>query len=157
MLQTAALCKSSRFCYSSVANCLTLCLFPGTMDAFCGTWKIKSSANFDEYLQALNVGILTRKIAVKQNPSVHITKDGDKVTIKTCSTFKTSEITFKLGEEFDETTADDRKVKSLITIENGKLVHLQKWDGKETTLVREPEDDKFILVRLLSYNCVAKY
>uniref|UniRef100_UPI00358E9CBC fatty acid-binding protein, heart-like n=1 Tax=Myxine glutinosa TaxID=7769 RepID=UPI00358E9CBC len=115
------------------------------MDAFCGTWKIKSSDNFDAYLQALNVGLVTRKIAGKQSPTVKITKDGDTVTIKTSSIFKTSEITFKLGEEFDETTADDRKVKSLVTIENGKLVHLQKWDGKETTLVREPKDDKFIL------------
>ncbi|CDQ97689.1 unnamed protein product, partial [Oncorhynchus mykiss] len=26
---------------------------------------------------------------------------------------------------------------SLITIDGGKMVHVQKWDGKETTLVRE--------------------
>lgn len=44
-------------------------------------------------------------------PTTVISVDGDKVTLKTVSTFKTTELSFKLGEEFDETTADDRKVK----------------------------------------------
>lgn len=44
-------------------------------------------------------------------PTTIIEKNGDKITIKTQSTFKNTEISFKLGEEFDETTADDRKVK----------------------------------------------
>lgn len=44
-------------------------------------------------------------------PTSIISVEGDQVTLKTQSTFKNMEITFKLGEEFDETTADDRKVK----------------------------------------------
>lgn len=44
-------------------------------------------------------------------PTTIIEVDGDKVTVKTQSTFKNTEISFKLGEEFDETTADDRHVK----------------------------------------------
>lgn len=44
-------------------------------------------------------------------PTSIISVDGDQVTLKTQSTFKNTELTFKLGEEFDETTADDRKVK----------------------------------------------
>ncbi len=40
-----------------------------------------------------------------------ISKEGDKVVLKTQSTFKNTEISFTLGEEFDETTADDRHCK----------------------------------------------
>ncbi|OWK12641.1 FABP3 [Cervus elaphus hippelaphus] len=58
---------------------------------------------------------------------------------------KSLEISFKLGVEFDETTADDRKVKSIVTLDGGKLVHVQKWNGQETSLVREIVDGKLIL------------
>jgi len=44
-------------------------------------------------------------------PTTIISKEGDVFTLKTVSTFKSTEINFKLGEEFDETTADDRAVK----------------------------------------------
>jgi len=44
-------------------------------------------------------------------PNVTISINGDVITIKTESTFKNTEISFKLGEEFDEITADDRKTK----------------------------------------------
>ncbi|XP_029506119.1 fatty acid-binding protein, heart-like [Oncorhynchus nerka] len=106
-------------------------------EAFTGTWNLKESKNFDEYMKALGVGFATRQVGGMTKPTTVIEVAGDTVTLKTQSTFKNTEINFKLGEEFDETTADDRKVKSLITVEGGKMIHVQKWDGKETTLVRE--------------------
>ncbi|CAI5781437.1 acid-binding, heart [Podarcis lilfordi] len=78
-------------------------------------------------------------------PTTIIEVDGNKITLKTQSTFKSTEIKFTIGEEFDETTADDRHVKSLVTLDGGKLLHVQKWDGKETSLVRELKDGKLIL------------
>lgn len=36
---------------------------------------------------------------------------------------------------------------SIVTLDGGKLVHVQKWDGQETTLTRELCDGKLILVR----------
>lgn len=44
-------------------------------------------------------------------PTTVIEKNGETITIKTQSTFKNTEISFQLGIEFDEVTADDRKVK----------------------------------------------
>lgn len=45
-------------------------------------------------------------------PNLVISVDGDGViSMKSESTFKTTEIKFKLEEEFDETTADGRKTK----------------------------------------------
>lgn len=65
-------------------------------------------------------------------PTLIISKEGDKVVLKTQSTFKNTEISFKLGEEFDETTADDRhckvgleKKKCFITWFNGNYF---KWE-----------------------------
>ena len=54
---------------------------------------------------------MTRKMGNTIKPSQIITVDGDKWTIKTVSTFKSSEINFVLGEEFDENTIDGRKAK----------------------------------------------
>lgn len=57
------------------------------------------------------VGFATRQVANFTKPTTIIEVDGDKITLKTQSTFKNTEINFKVGEEFDETTADDRHVK----------------------------------------------
>ncbi|XP_060788905.1 fatty acid binding protein 7, brain, a [Neoarius graeffei] len=115
------------------------------VDAFCATWKLIDSQNFDDYMKALGVSFATRQVGNVTKPTVVITQEGDKVTIKTLSTFKNTEISFTLGEEFDETTADDRNVKSTVTLDGDKLVHVQKWDGKETMFVREIKDGKMIM------------
>ncbi|ELK02035.1 Fatty acid-binding protein, heart [Pteropus alecto] len=117
------------------------------VDAFAGTWKLVDSKNFDDYMKSVGVGFATRQVANMTKPTTIIEINGDTITIKTQSTFKNTEISFKLGVEFNETTADDRKVKSIVTLDGGKLVHLQKWDGQESTLVRELVDGKLILVR----------
>lgn len=82
-------------------------------------------------------------------PTVEITKDGDTYTMKTTTTFKTTEIKFKLGEEFEETTADGRVVKSTITLDGNKLVHKQVGDKekkeKDSELLREFTDDKMLM------------
>uniref|UniRef100_A0A3B5MRJ4 Cellular retinoic acid-binding protein 1 n=1 Tax=Xiphophorus couchianus TaxID=32473 RepID=A0A3B5MRJ4_9TELE len=111
------------------------------VDAFCATWKLVESENFDEYMKALGVGFATRQVGNVTKPTVIISQEGDKVMIRTQSTFKNTEISFTLGEEFDETTADDRNCKSTVTLDGDKLVHVQKWDGKETKFVREIKDE----------------
>ncbi|KFO28229.1 fatty acid-binding protein, adipocyte [Fukomys damarensis] len=114
-------------------------------EAFLGTWKLASSENFDDYMKEVGVGFATRKVAGMAKPYMIISIDGDMLTIRTESTFKNTEMSFKLGQEFDEVTADDRKVKSIITLEGGALVHVQKWDGKSSTITRRREGDKLVL------------
>ncbi|CAM2106793.1 unnamed protein product [Caretta caretta] len=92
-----------------------------------------------------SVGLATRKLGSLAKPTVTISTDGDVITIKTKSTFKNTEISFKLGEEFDETTADDRKTKSIVTLEEGSITQVQKWDDKETTIKRKLVDGKMIV------------
>jgi hypothetical protein len=50
-----------------------------------------------------------RQVGGRIKPTTIISVDGDTVKLETKSTFKNSEITFKIGEEFEENTADDRK------------------------------------------------
>ncbi|XP_064202925.1 fatty acid-binding protein, adipocyte-like [Anguilla rostrata] len=114
------------------------------VDLFAGTWKMISSENFDDYMKALGVGFATRQMGNMAKPSLIISVDQGMISMKSQSTFKTTEVKFKLNEEFDETTADDRKTKTVFTLENGKLVQKQNWDGKSTTIERSLEDGKLI-------------
>ncbi|XP_049631169.1 fatty acid-binding protein, heart [Suncus etruscus] len=115
------------------------------VEAFVGTWKLVDSKNFDDYMKELGVGFATRQVASMTKPTTIIEVNGEVIVIKTQSTFKSTEISFKMGEEFDETTADDRKVKTTVTLDGGKLIQVQKWDGKESKIVRELIDGKLIL------------
>ncbi|EGV92072.1 Myelin P2 protein [Cricetulus griseus] len=97
------------------------------------------------------VGLANRKLGNLAKPTVIISKKGKYMTIRTESAFKNTEISFKLGQEFDETTADNRKTKSIVTLERGSLRQVQKWDGKETTIKRKLLNGKMIVVYIRSF------
>uniref|UniRef100_A0A8C6FJB9 Fatty acid binding protein 9 n=2 Tax=Moschus TaxID=68410 RepID=A0A8C6FJB9_MOSMO len=120
------------------------------IEPFLGTWKLVSSENFDEYMKELGVSVAVQNLAGSAKPRIIISADGDKVSIKTESSFKNSEISFKLGEEFDETTIDNRKVKSIITLDGGAMIHVQKWLGKETTIKRKIVDGKMVVEYIMN-------
>uniref|UniRef100_A0A8C6HCB0 Cytosolic fatty-acid binding proteins domain-containing protein n=1 Tax=Mus spicilegus TaxID=10103 RepID=A0A8C6HCB0_MUSSI len=103
-------------------------------DAFVGTWKLVSSENFDDYMKEVGVGFATRKVAGMAKPNMIISVNGDLVTIRSESTFKNTEISFKLGVEFDEITADDRKVK----VRNKELV---QSEGGQASIQRPAGSD----------------
>ncbi|XP_055490196.1 fatty acid-binding protein, liver-like [Leucoraja erinacea] len=115
------------------------------VDVFIGKWELESSDKFDSYLAKLGVGLALRNFAKIASPTTTISKDGDTITLATDSTMKSTKIIFKLGEEFDETTADNRNTKTTVTMDKGKMVQTQRWEGKETTLDRELKDGKLIL------------
>ncbi|XP_036333706.1 probable fatty acid-binding protein [Rhagoletis pomonella] len=106
-------------------------------------YKLEKSENFDEYMKELGVGMVLRKMGNSVSPTVELKKDGDTYTFTTTSTFKTSSISFKLGEEFDEETLDGRKVKSVITLDGNKLLQEQKGD-KPSTIIREFTDSELV-------------
>lgn len=67
------------------------------------------------------VGFATRQMGNLTKPTTIISVEGDVVTVKTQSSLKNTELSFKLDEEFDETTADERKVKVR------RQEHLPSW------------------------------
>jgi len=114
------------------------------MSQFVGSWNLQSSENFDEYMKAVGVGAIMAKLGSTAKPTLTITIDGDNWVMKSETTFKTSKVEFQLGVEFDETTADDRKMKTTITLEGNKLIQDQKGDIP-SVITREVDGNKMLV------------
>ncbi|XP_076826948.1 cellular retinoic acid-binding protein 2a [Brachyhypopomus gauderio] len=110
---------------------------------FSGTWKMKSSENFEDLLKALGVNVMLRKIAVAaaSKPLVEITQDNETLSIKTSTSVRTTQVTFTVGQEFNETTVDGRPCTSLPRWETDRKISceqtLQKGGGPKTSWTRE--------------------
>ncbi|CAN0556553.1 unnamed protein product [Ectocarpus sp. 8 AP-2014] len=105
------------------------------MDAFKGKFERTSAEKYEDFLKALDVNMLLRKAATVSTPTVVISENDGVWTIKTSTTLKSMELKFKLGEEFEETTADGRQVSAVVSFEDGKIVTVQKAkkDGQKST------------------------
>jgi len=117
------------------------------MAACTGKFKLTQSENFEEFMKVLGVGLVTRKLGNKSSPTVTISEEAGEFTFKQESLVKTSEIKFKIGQEFDEITADGRQVKSLMTLKAPNvMVHEMKGTngGKDSVCVREFFQDKMV-------------
>ncbi|KAL8184911.1 UNVERIFIED_CONTAM: Cellular retinoic acid-binding protein 2 [Gekko kuhli] len=130
------------------------------MANFAGQWRMKSSENFEELLKALGVNVMLRKIAVAaaSKPAVEIRQDGDRFYIKTSTTVRTTEISFKVGEEFEEQTVDGRPCKSLARWESdNKMVceqRLLKGEGPKTGWSREMTNDGELILTMTADDVV---
>jgi len=82
-----------------------------------GKWQLFQSENFEAFMSRLGVSYLVRKLGNKSTPIVTVSKgDDDVLSFKQESLVSTSEIKFKLGEQFDEKSADGRMLKSTQTL-----------------------------------------
>uniref|UniRef100_A0A8C8RQW9 Cytosolic fatty-acid binding proteins domain-containing protein n=1 Tax=Pelusios castaneus TaxID=367368 RepID=A0A8C8RQW9_9SAUR len=140
---------SSCFSIAAAAAFLVNAQPPTTPEQFLGTWKLISSENFEEYMKELGVGYAQRKMGSLTIPTMIISMHKDVMTIKTDSAFKGTEISFKLGQEFEEITMDNRKTKSIVTIDSDSMIHVQKWNGKKSIMKRKLVDGKMVLVSSL--------
>ncbi|XP_019405243.1 PREDICTED: myelin P2 protein-like [Crocodylus porosus] len=130
-----------------------------TIDSFLGKWCLISSEGFEDYMKELGVSMAMRKLGSMAKPDVYISKDGDTITVKTESTFKNSEFSFKLNEKFEELTLDGRKTQTLITLTDDNTLHqLQTWDGKESTITRKIADGKLVVeCNMNGVKCIRTY
>ena len=79
---------------------------------------------------------------------VQVSEEGGTWTIKTSTILKATELKFKLGEAFDETSPDGRQVSSIVTQEGNKLICVQtaKKEGeKSTKSTREFKGDEVVM------------
>lgn len=88
--------------------------------------------------------MVLRKMGNSVSPTVYLEKNGDEYSFHTVSTFKSTVIKFKLGEEFDEETLDGRKVKSVCTL-NGNTLHQVQTTDKPSTIIREFSDTEVVV------------
>ncbi len=79
---------------------------------------------------------MTRKIGNTLKPNVKFEVTGDEWVFSTVSSLRTHVIKYKLNEEFDEETADGRKVRAIFTlVDNNKLVQTETDNGKEVSVI----------------------
>ncbi|XP_046361417.1 sodium/calcium exchanger regulatory protein 1-like [Haliotis cracherodii] len=122
-----------------------------------GKWHLVDSDNFDAYMQAVGVGLVTRKMAGALKPSQEVKVEGDKWEIKTSSTFKSSELKFTVGTTFDENTPDGRKCKTTASLDGQKLTLEQKGDV-DSTIVRDYNgSDMLMTLTAKDVTCTRKY
>nr|ABL09317.1 allergen Ale o 13 [Aleuroglyphus ovatus] len=106
-----------------------------------GKYKLEKSENFDTFLDKLGVGFMVKTAAKTLKPTLEVEVQGDTYIFRSLSTFKNTEIKFKLGEEFEEDRADGKKVKTVVVKEgDNKFVQTQFGD-KEVKIVREFNGD----------------
>ncbi|XP_028819912.1 cellular retinoic acid-binding protein 2b [Denticeps clupeoides] len=124
----------------------------GEVADFSGSWRMKSSVNFEELLKALGVNVFLRKIAVTaaSRPAVEISQDGETLSIQTSTSVRTTHVSFTVGESFSETTVDGRPCTSYPHWETGSKITCeqspQKGEGPKTSWTRElTNDGKLIL------------
>ena len=109
---------------------------------------METSEGFNDFMYEMGVNFVTRNIANNLYPLQKITQDpaDEMVTLgedkcydvmkskmfhifhsltETLTSFKSTKIEFKLGEEFDEFTADGRDCKTIATVAGRKLIKVR--------------------------------
>ncbi|KAB7494246.1 Fatty acid-binding protein [Armadillidium nasatum] len=92
------------------------------MSKILGSYVLESSDNFDNFMKALGIGLVTRTMANKTSPTIIFTEKGGVYTMQTVSTFKSYDINFRLGEEFDELSSDGRKIVNAMELNARDLI-----------------------------------
>ncbi|NXJ87241.1 RABP2 protein, partial [Trogon melanurus] len=106
------------------------------------------------------VNMMLRKIAVAaaSKPAVEIRQEGESFYIKTSTTVRTTEISFRVGQEFEEQTVDGRPCKPPPKWESeNKLVceqRLLKGEGPKTGWSREMTNDGELILTMTADDVV---
>jgi hypothetical protein len=97
---------------------------PSPSEIVPGKYQMTDSENFDAFMGRLGVGYVTRKFGNASKPVVTITElePMKRFDMKQESLVKTCNITFNLGQQFDELTADGRKCLSTLYMEKPNVM-----------------------------------
>ncbi len=103
---------------------------------FSGKFKLICTDDINEFLEVFGVSFVGRKLLKAQNPMIDISVANQLFTIKTITAFKTHEIKFFIGKEFEEQRVDGKTVKTVINAIENKLIQTM-FDEKEVMIIRE--------------------
>ncbi|XP_005427103.1 fatty acid-binding protein, intestinal [Geospiza fortis] len=114
--------------------------------AFDGTWKVDRNENYEKFMEAMGIGMMKRKLGAHDNLKITIQQNGDKFNVKEASNFRTIEIEFTLGVNFDYSLADGTELTGAWTLEGNKLVatFTRKDNGKVLKATREIVGDELV-------------
>ena len=132
-------------------------------DPFPGRYLMEKSDGFDDFMKALGVGMIKRRLANSVVPinEIEISEDG-LYTIRTLTTVRNTELSFHLNQTFTEDVIDGRKTQTTATRTGNLLVLDQKGDRsrgeKDSVMTREVEGD-IMTMKLIVDNvtCVRIY
>ena len=117
------------------------------MDKAQGKYECTSTQHYAEFFKALGLNCTLQR-ALQKRPRMEVTERCGEWKIKTF-TNETAELTFRLGESFEQTTPDGREVLAIASIEDeNKLVCIQtakKKGHKSTITIREFNEEGCIL------------
>ncbi|XP_069001462.1 fatty acid-binding protein, intestinal-like [Embiotoca jacksoni] len=105
---------------------------------FNGTWKVDRNDNYDKFMEKMEINVVKRKLAEHDHLKVTFEQTGDKFLIKESSTFRTTDINFTLGVQFDYSLADGTEVSGSWEMEGDVLKGKfnRKDNGKVLTTTR---------------------
>ncbi|XP_053113050.1 fatty acid-binding protein, intestinal [Hemicordylus capensis] len=114
--------------------------------AFNGSWKVEKSENYEKFMEIMGINLVKRKLGAHDNLKLTIKQDGNKFTIKESSTFRTVEIVFTLGVDFDYSLADGTELHGNWSMNGNTLegTFNRKDNGKELKAYREVVGDELV-------------
>ncbi|KPP78723.1 fatty acid-binding protein, intestinal-like [Scleropages formosus] len=113
---------------------------------FNGSWKVDRNENYDKFMEQMGINLVKRKLATHDNLKIIIEQTGDKFHIKESSTFRTLEIDFTLGVNFEYSLADGTELAGTWNLEGDVLKGKfnRKDNGKELIASRIVSGDELI-------------
>ncbi|XP_044734009.1 fatty acid-binding protein, heart-like [Chrysoperla carnea] len=110
-------------------------------EALAGKFEHEKNENVLEYFKAIGVPDEVIEKVGKLSPTVEIIVNGNSITIK-----GSTDSTFEIGKEFDDQVPTGAVLKSIPTLEGGKLVITSTSpDGKKGTRTYEVTADGLIV------------
>ncbi|XP_030047664.1 fatty acid-binding protein, intestinal-like [Microcaecilia unicolor] len=73
---------------------------------FDGTWKVDRSENYENFMEAMGVNVVKRKLAAHDNLKIKIKQNGKQFSVHESSVFRTIDINFTLNETLEYSLAD---------------------------------------------------
>lgn len=111
-------------------------------DKFMGNWETYELINWENFMKALGVGWIMRKAAARATSYINMSKDAEgNISYKWKLAVKSGHVTFKMEEEYDETTPDGRTVKSTMRMDGDELKCEQVGEPMTVYITRTIDDD----------------
>nr|ADF28554.1 intestinal fatty acid binding protein 2a [Cyprinus carpio] len=121
---------------------------------FNGTWKVDRNENYEKFMEQMGINMVKRKLASHDNLKITLEQTGDQFHVKESSTFRSLEINFTLGVNFDYSQADGTELTGSWVMEGDMLkgTFTRKDNGKSLITTRKIVGEE--LVQIYTYEGV---
>merc|ERR1712037_1033445 len=113
------------------------------MAAIAGKYSFVSQDKFDDWLKAVGIGMIKRKLLAGTSPDIVITVDGKNMKIDTITSVKTLNLEFTLDTPY-KTDPGTGEVSEYITSLEGNVLVTKKADTGDVIAKREFSDSGFV-------------